>query len=152
MAGVTIYLCIFILFSPVISYSCFGLYPSRLNILWSVPAKSLCFILVTRLTRVQDNSSCAAVEAKPISSTTSNSLELFDKYVQRIKLIFELVFRKADGTPYAPSDKEKKAMLLFRGGDDMKDLFEHVGAVTDTDTFDDAVMKIPQAFKVTQTI
>ena len=33
-------------------------------------------------------------------------------------------------------------MLLFRGGDDMKDLFEHVGAVTDTDTFNDAVMKI----------
>ena len=33
-------------------------------------------------------------------------------------------------------------MLLFRGGDEIKDLFEHVGAVTDTDTFDDAVMKI----------
>ena len=70
------------------------------------------------------------------------TLELFDKYVLHIKLIFELAFRKADGTPYAPSDKEKKAMLLFRGGDDMKDLFEHVGAVTDTDTFDDAVTKI----------
>ena len=33
-------------------------------------------------------------------------------------------------------------MLLFRGGDDMKNLFEHVGVVTDTNTFDDAVTKI----------
>ena len=111
-------------------------------------------MLATRLTRAHDNSSCAAVLARPVRSTTSNStrsttprqvhshiistmsfsldpgtfkaldanpggtLELFDKYVQRIKLIFELAFRKADRTPYAPSDKEKKAMLLFRGGDD----------------------------------
>ena len=33
-------------------------------------------------------------------------------------------------------------MLLFRGEDDMKDLIEHVSAVTDTDTFDAAVTKI----------
>ena len=58
------------------------------------------------------------------------------------KLILELAFRKADGTPYEPCDKEKKAMLLFRGGDDMKDLYEHVGADTDIDTFDAAVTKI----------
>ena len=70
------------------------------------------------------------------------TLELFDKYVQSIKLIFELTFQKADGTPYEPSDKKKKAILLFRGGDDMKDLFEHVSAVTDTDTFDAVVTKI----------
>ena len=33
-------------------------------------------------------------------------------------------------------------MLLLRGGDHPKDLFEHVGAVNDTDTFDAAVTKI----------
>ena len=33
-------------------------------------------------------------------------------------------------------------MLLFHGGDDMKDLFEHISAVNDTDTFDAAVTKI----------
>ena len=33
-------------------------------------------------------------------------------------------------------------MLLFCSGDDMKDLFEHVGAVADTDTFDNAVTKL----------
>ena len=57
-----------------------------------------------------------------------------------MKLIFELAFR----TPYEPSDKEKKkkAILLFRGGDDMKDLSEHVGTINDTGTFDAAVTKI----------
>ena len=79
---------------------------------------------------------------KVLDVNPGGTLELFDKYVQRMKLIFELAFRKADGTPYAPSNKEKKVMLLFRGGDDMKDLFEDVGVVIDTDTFDGAVMKI----------
>ena len=79
---------------------------------------------------------------KAINANPGGTLELFDKYVQCIKLIFELAFWKADGTPYEPSDKEKKAMLLSRGGDDMKGLFEHVGAVTDTDTFNAAVKKI----------
>ena len=54
----------------------------------------------------------------------------------------EHAFRNADGTLYEPSDKEKKAMLLFWGGDDMKDIFEHVGYVTKTDTFDVVVRKI----------
>ena len=79
---------------------------------------------------------------KALDANPGRTPELFDKYVQRIKLIFELAFRKADGTPYEPSDKEKKAMLSFRGGDDMKDLFEHVSSVTDTDTFNAAVTKI----------
>ena len=79
---------------------------------------------------------------KALDANPEGTLELFDKYIQHIKLIFELAFLKGDGTHYEPSDKEKKVMLLFRGGDDMKDLFEHVGAVTDTDTFDAAVTKI----------
>ena len=56
--------------------------------------------------------------------------------------MFKLAFHKANGTPCEPSDKKKKAMLLFRGGDDMKDLFQHVGAVETKDTYDEALTKI----------
>ena len=55
---------------------------------------------------------------------------------------YKLYLLKADETPYEPSAKEKKAMLLFRGGCDTKHFFQHVGAVTDTDTFDAKVRKI----------
>ena len=47
------------------------------------------------------------------------TLKVFDRYIERLELVFLLVFRKADGTPYEPSDREKKAMLLLKGGDDM---------------------------------
>ena len=79
---------------------------------------------------------------KSIDANPGGTLELFEKYIERMALIYELAFRKADGTPYEPSDKEKKAMLLFRGGDDMKDLFQHVGGVTDTDTYNQTLKKI----------
>ena len=52
---------------------------------------------------------------KALDANPGGTLELSDKYVQRIKLIFELAFQKADGTPYtmyAPSDKEKKAVTI----------------------------------------
>ena len=71
---------------------------------------------------------------KALDASPGGTLKLFDKYIQNIKLVFELAFWK-DGTPFEPLDKEKKAILLFCGRDDMKDLFEHVGAVTDADTF-----------------
>ena len=79
---------------------------------------------------------------KCLDANPGGTLELFNKYTERMSLMFELAFRKADGTPYEPSDKEKKAMLLFRGGDDMKDLFQHVGAVETKDTYDEALTKI----------
>ena len=41
-----------------------------------------------------------------------------------------------------PSDKEKKSMFLFKGGDDMTTLFNQVGCILETDTFDAAVTKI----------
>ena len=71
---------------------------------------------------------------KCLDANTSGTLELFKKYTKRMTLVFELAYCKADGTPYEPSNKEKKAMLLFRDGDDMKDLFQHVGAVEKKDT------------------
>ena len=51
------------------------------------------------------------------------TLQHFQAYIERMELLFQLVFRKADGTAYKPSDAEKKAMLLFKGGEDMKTLF-----------------------------
>ena len=57
------------------------------------------------------------------------------------------MFRKADGTGYTPTDNEKKAMLLFKGGKDMKSLFEHVGKVLDTDSYKEATDKIVAGLK-----
>ena len=84
---------------------------------------------------------------KVLDTNPGGTLESFNKYVDRIKLVFELAFRNNDNTPRDPTNREKKAMLLFRGGDDMKDLFEHVGKVVDTDTFDEAVTKIQNGLK-----
>ena len=47
------------------------------------------------------------VEANP-----GATLKSFERYVERIKLMNQLVFRKADGTPYEPSDVEMKAMTI----------------------------------------
>ena len=80
-----------------------------------------------------------------LDTDPGGTLQRFDRYTERIKLLFDLVFRKADGSPYAPSDKEKKSMLLFKGGDDMATLFNHVGRVLETDTFDAAITKIRRA-------
>ena len=55
--------------------------------------------------------------------------------------MFDLAFCKSDRTPYQPTDR-KKATLLFHGGDDMKDLFQHVGGVLEEDTFDQTIAKI----------
>jgi hypothetical protein len=84
---------------------------------------------------------------KSLDTNPGGTLESFNKYVDRIRLAFDLVFLKNDGTPYDPTEKQKKAMLLFRGGDDMNDLFEHVGKVTTADTFDAAVKKIQDGLK-----
>ena len=78
-----------------------------------------------------------AVDANP-----GATLQVFNRYVDRLALLFELVFRKADGTPYIPSDREKKAMLLLKGGDDMKNLFQYVGKVEDADAYDIVIEKI----------
>ena len=84
---------------------------------------------------------------KALDANPGETLELFNKYVDPIKLVFDLAFRKADGTPYQPTDREKKAILLFRGGDDMKDLFQHVGGVLEEGTFDQTITKISNGLK-----
>ena len=45
---------------------------------------------------------------KSLDANPGGTLELFDQYIDTIELIFELAFRKSDGTPYAPTDKEKR--------------------------------------------
>ena len=66
-----------------------------------------------------------------VDADPGSTLKRFDDY---LKLLFTLVFRKADGTAHAPTDAEKKAMTLLKGGKDMHTLFEHVGNVVDADT------------------
>ena len=78
-----------------------------------------------------------AVDADP-----GGTLKRFDDYIKQMKLLFTLVFRKADGTAYNPTDAEKKAMTLLKGGKDMHTLFDHVGVVLETDTFDQTAQKI----------
>ena len=80
---------------------------------------------------------------KSLDATPGDTLQTLQSYIERMELLFQLVFRKANGTAYEPSDK-KKAMLLFKGGSDMKNLLQHVGKVTDDDNYAQTVDKIKQ--------
>ena len=79
---------------------------------------------------------------KAIDADPGATLEQFNIYIEEMQLLFTLAFRKSDGTAYAPTEAEKKAMTLLRGGRDMKRLFTHVGDVQDADSFDAAVKKV----------
>ena len=79
---------------------------------------------------------------KSIDTDPGGTLKRFKDYVEEMNLLFQLVFRKSDGTAFTPTDAEKKAMLLLKGGHDMKNLFQHVGNVSEKDTYGEAVMKI----------
>ena len=81
---------------------------------------------------------------KALDTDPGGTAKRFAEYVEQMKLLFELVFRKQDGTAYAPTDKEKKAMMLLKGGRDMRTMYEHVGKVLDDDSFDEAVKKIQE--------
>ena len=83
-----------------------------------------------------------ALDADP-----GGTLKRFNEYVEEMKLLFSLVFRKNDGTAYTPSEAEKKAMILLKGGKDMRILFEHVGMVLDADDFQQSVDKITNKLK-----
>ena len=74
-------------------------------------------------------------------------MKRFNDYVAEMKLLFALVFRKADGTAFTPSNAEKKAMTLLKGGKDMRVLFDHVANVLEADTFDEPVTKVQTKLK-----
>ena len=85
------------------------------------------------------------IDIPAFHATDSNpgaTLKTFNEYVDEMKLLFSLMFRKADGSPYSPSDTEKRALVLLKGGKDMRNLFTHVGKVEYTDTFGTVVEKI----------
>ena len=81
---------------------------------------------------------------KALDTDPGGTKKQFIEYVDQMKLLFQLCFRKADGTSYTPTDNEKKAMMLYKGEKDMKNLYEHVGKVVEADTFEEAVQKIKE--------
>ena len=82
---------------------------------------------------------------KILDTDPGGTLIKFNDYTEQLELLFKLIFRKADGTSYNPNDEEKKALLLLKGGTDMKTLFTHVGAIAETDDYTTAVAKIKNA-------
>ena len=54
----------------------------------------------------------------------------------------EIYSEDAEGEARTRNPWITKAIPLFKGGDDMKILFQHIGKVSDTDTYEEAVKKI----------
>ena len=71
----------------------------------------------------------------------NDTLERFEKYIRRAKLIFETTPAQID------SDKKKIAFLQIWGGEEMVSLLEHEGKIADTDSFEEAVEKVRVALK-----
>jgi hypothetical protein len=77
------------------------------------------------------------------------TLENFNKYIKKMDKVFKLTRRRhpTTGAKQDYDDEEKKDMLQVEGGDDMVDLFEHVGKVDDADSYAAAVEKIRTALR-----
>ena len=77
------------------------------------------------------------------------TLELFDDYCENMERVFRLTRRihPTSGAKIDYDDAEKKDLILVEGGEDMQNLFKHVGLVEDEDTYKEAVDKIKNALK-----
>ena len=77
------------------------------------------------------------------------TLEIFEDYLENMTRVFMLSRRinPATGAKIEFDDAEKKAMLIVEGGQDMNDLFKHVGKVLPGDTYEAATAKIIQGLK-----
>ena len=77
------------------------------------------------------------------------TLEIFEDYLENMTRVFMLSRRinPATGAKIEFDDAEKKAMLIVEGGQDMNDLFKHVGKVLPADTYEAATAKIIQGLK-----
>ena len=77
------------------------------------------------------------------------TLELFEDYCENMQRVFRLTRRihPTSGAKIDYDDAEKKDLILVEGGEDMQNLFKHVGLVLDTDTYAQAVEKIKIALK-----
>ena len=88
------------------------------------------------------NSSFDVEPFKAVDTDPGGTLSKFTLYTERLELYFKLIFRKSDGTAFTPTDEEKKALLLLKGGNDMKNLFTHVGKIVEGDNYAATVKKI----------
>ena len=77
------------------------------------------------------------------------TLELFADYCETMERVFRLTRRihPTSGAKIDYDDAEKKDLILVEGGEDMQNLFKHVGLVLETDTYQQAVDKIAAALK-----
>ena len=77
------------------------------------------------------------------------TLEMLQDYLEKMKKLFRLSrpFNPVTGARVEWDDEDKKDMLVVEGGEEMQDLFKHVGKVLATDTYLQATEKIKVALK-----
>ena len=77
------------------------------------------------------------------------TLELFSDYCDTMQRVFRLSRRihPTTGAKIDFDDTEKKDLIIVEGGEDMQNLFKHVGNVVEGDTYDQAVDKIKEALQ-----
>ena len=77
------------------------------------------------------------------------TLELFEDYLDKMEKVFRLSrgFNPVTGVKVDWNSEEKKDLLLVEGGDEVTDLFKHVGKVLQEDNYQQAVDKVKNALK-----
>ena len=77
------------------------------------------------------------------------TLERFELYLESMQKAFRLNRRvnPTTGTKVEFDDEDKKDIIQLEGGNDMVDLFKHVGKVQEGDSYDAAMEKIRRALK-----
>ena len=70
-------------------------------------------------------------------------------YCDTMERVFRLRRRihPATGDKINFDDAEKKDLIIVEGGEDMQNLFKHVGKVLEEDTYEGAVTKIKEALR-----
>ena len=77
------------------------------------------------------------------------TLDLFSDYSDTMTRVFRLRRRihPTTGEEIDFDEDEKKDLIIVEGGEDMQNLFKHVGKVEDADTYEQAVSKVKEALK-----
>ena len=77
------------------------------------------------------------------------TLEVFSDYCETMERVFRLTRRihPTTGNKIEYDDAEKKDLILVEGGEDMQDLFKHVGLVLEVDTYAAVVEKVKMALR-----
>ena len=73
------------------------------------------------------------------------SLESFSDYCETMEHVSRLTrsIHPTTGAKIEYDDAEKKNLILMEGGEDMKDIFKHVGLVLDGDTYAEGSTRQP---------